>query len=127
MMASVEHQPRRTVGARWAHLPAAIAFLWIGLLASPAGFAIDRIVLEVDEVTAPGTQAAAPSITLDLARSEPVAHVRVAHIAVPEPIGPLRNVQLECTNIYVLEPKIECREGTLTADGGPTKNLSLKV
>ena len=127
MMASVEQEPRRAVGPRWAHLRAAIAFLWIGLLASPAGFAIERIVLEVDEVTAPGTQAAASSVTLDLARSEPVAHVRVAHVAVPEPIGPLRNVQLDCTNIYVLEPKIECREGTLTADGGPTKNISLKV
>ena len=127
MKALVEYEPRRIVGAGRARLCAAAALLWVGLLASPTGFAIDRIVLEVDEVTAPGTQAGAASVTLDLAQGDPVAHVRVGHVAVPEPIGPLRNVQLECTNIYVLEPRIACREGTLTADGGPTKNISLKV
>ena len=123
----MEYGSRRGVGAGGLRLCATAAFLCAVLLASPAGFAIDRIVLEVDEVTSPVTQAAAASVTLDLAHGDPVAHVRAAHVAVPEPIGPLRNVQLECTNIYVLEPRIACREGTLTADGGPTKNISLKV
>jgi len=128
MKVSGEYGPRRAVGAGWARLCAAAALLYAGLLASPAAPAIDRIVLEVDEVTVPGTtQAAGASVTLDLARGEPVAHVRVGQVEVPEPIGPLRNVQLECTNIYVVEPHIECREGTLTADGGPTKNIALKV
>lgn len=114
-------------GARWSRLCATAALLLVASFASPAGFAIDRIVLEIDETIAPGTQAASSSVTLDLARGEPVAHVRVGHVGVPEPIGPLRNVQLECTKIYVREPTIACREGTLIADGGPTKNITLKV
>jgi hypothetical protein len=101
--------------------------LLLASLASPASFAIDRIVIEVDEITSPATQAAGTSVTLDLARGEPVARARVGQVAVPSPIGPLRNVQLECTKIYVREPTIACREGTLTADGGPTKNIALKV
>ena len=97
-------------------------------LASPASFAVDRIVLEVDEISVPGaTQAGGTSVTLDLSHGNPVAHARVAHIEVPQPIGPLRNVQLECTSLYVYEPKVACREGRLTADGGPTKSISLKV
>jgi hypothetical protein len=127
MTPSVEFLSRPGAGARWARLFTAGALLFVGLLASPAGFAIDRIVLEVDEITSPATQAAGTSVTLDLARGEPVAHVRVGQVAVPAPIGPLRNVQMECTNIYVREPTIACREGTLTADGGPTKNITLKV
>jgi len=103
------------------------ALLFVALLASPAGFAIDRIVLEVDEVTGPVTQAAGTSVTLDLSRGDPVAQVRIAQVAVPAPIGPLRNVRVDCTKIYVREPTIACREGTLVADGGPTKNITLKV
>jgi hypothetical protein len=127
MTSLVEHEPRHAVGASWVRVLATVALLWAGLLASPAGFAIDRIRLEVDGVTAPGTQVAGASATLDLARGAPVAHVHLGQVAVPDPIGPLRNVQLECTNIYVVEPKIECREGTLMADGGPTKSIALKV
>ncbi len=52
-------------------------------LASPASYAVERIVLEVDEITSPATQAAGTSVTLDLARGEPVAHVRIGQVAVP--------------------------------------------
>src|SRR5690242_1576041 len=85
-------------GAFWTRLCAASALLLAGAVASPGCFAVDRIVLEVDEITSPATQAAATSVTLDLAHGEPVAHVRVGQVAVPAPIGPLRNVQVECTN-----------------------------
>jgi hypothetical protein len=127
MTSPVEHPLRPGFGAHWARLCATAVLLLVASLASPASFAIDRIVLEVDEITGPATQAAGTSVVLDLARGDPVAHVRVGQVAVPSPIGPLRNVQLECTNIYVREPTIACREGTLTADGGPTKNITLKV
>ncbi len=127
MTSSFEWGAGPLVEARARRSCAATALLLLGALASQASFAIDRIVLEVDEITAPGTQAAGASVTLDLSRGDPVAHVRLARVEVPEPIGPLRNVQLECTNVSIREPKIACQEGTLTADGGPTKSFSLKV
>ena len=127
MTPSVACESRPSRGARLARFYAAGPLLFVALLASPAGFAIDRIVLEVDEVTGPATQAAGTSVTLDLSRGDPVAEVRIAQVAVPPPIGPLRNVQVTCTKIYVREPTIACREGTLVADGGPTKNITLNV
>lgn len=105
----------------------ALTLLLVSLFASPAALAIDRIVLEVDEVTLPGTNAVGTSMTLDLTRGRPVARGQAMHVEVPQPIGPLRNVQIECTDVYVREPKISCREGKLTAQGGPTKNIELNV
>src|SRR5262249_44027300 len=89
MTSLVEYEPRHAVGASWVRLLAIAALLCVGLLASRASFAIDRILLEVDGVTAPGTQAAGASATLDLAHGAPVAHVRLGQVAVPDPIGPL--------------------------------------
>lgn len=97
-------------------------------LASPAAFAIDRIVIEVDEISVPGTtNVTSASMTLDLARGRPVARAQAMYIEVPQPIGPLRNIRIECTDVHVREPKIACREGKLTAEGGPTKNIALDV
>ncbi len=125
MTSSVECGTGSRAGAGWQRLCAgALLFAF----ASPASFAVDRIVLEVDEISVPGaTEVAGASVTLDLSHGSPVVRARVAHVEVPQPIGPLRNVQLECTNLYVREPKVACREGQLTADGGPTRNISLKV
>jgi hypothetical protein len=95
--------------------------------ASPASFAIDRIVFEVDEISVPGTNVTAAAVTLDLTRGRAVARGQAVHIDVPQPIGPLRNVRIECTDVYVREPKVACREGTFTAEGGPTKNIALSV
>jgi hypothetical protein len=96
-------------------------------LASVPAHAVDRIVLEVAQIEGPGTQVGGTTVTLDLSRGDPVAHVRAEHVEVPQPIGPLRNVQVECTSLYVHEPKIACREGRASADGGPTKNITLSI
>jgi hypothetical protein len=104
-----------------------LALTLVAALASPRTFAIDRIVLEVDEISVPGTHMAGATMTLDLTRGRPVARGRVMHLEVPQPIGPLRNVQIECTDVYVREPKIACREGKLTADGGPTRKIAFDV
>ncbi len=87
-----------SAGARWARLCAAAALLWLALLASPASLRVERIVLEVDEITSPATQAAGTSVTLDLARGEPVAHVRVGQVErARSRSGRCATSQLECT------------------------------
>jgi hypothetical protein len=104
-----------------------LTFLTLSLLASPASFAIDRIVLEVAEIVAPGTRVAGATATLDLAHGAPVARARAAHIEVPQPIGPLRNLRFECTSLDVREPKVACHAGQVTAEGGPTKTIAMEV
>src|SRR5688572_5483882 len=96
-------------------------------LAGTPSFAVDRIILEVGEIVVPGTQVGGTSITLDLTRNQPVVRARAERVEVPQPVGPLRNVRLDCTGLYVREPLVACREGQLTAEGGPTKTIAMKV
>ena len=118
MTSSVECGPLRRIFA--------CALAVLGLTSVPA-WAVDRIILEVAQIDGPGTQIGGTTVTLDLSRADPVAQVRAAHVEVPQPIGPLRNVQFDCTSIYIREPKIACREGRGSAEGGPTKNIALSL
>jgi hypothetical protein len=95
--------------------------------ASSQAAAVNRIVLEVAEITVPGTRVGGATATLDLTNGRPVVQVRAAQMEAPSPVGTLRNVRFDCTDIYVREPKIACRGGTVSADGGPTKKISARV
>src|SRR5688572_15443362 len=75
-------------------------------LTGTPGFAVDRIVLEVGEIVVSGTQVGGTSITLDLTRSQPVVRARAERVEVPQPVGALRNVRLDCTGLYVREPLV---------------------
>jgi len=96
-------------------------------LACPPGFAVSRIVLEVAEVDVPGTQAGGVQATLDLKQRNPFAQVKVEYLEVPQPIGPLRKIEVGCTRLVVREPTLACREGTLAAQGGPTKTITMNA
>jgi hypothetical protein len=125
MTSSAECGPTPRPGAGWRGLCAAALALFA--LASPSSFAIGRIVLEVEEIVAPGTQVAGTTVTLDLTRARPVARVRAERMEVPQPIGTLRNVRFDCTSLYIREPRIACREGRASAEGGPTKAITMRV
>jgi len=125
MTSSAECGPTPRPRAGW-RAPCALALALLAL-ASPSSFAIGRIVLEVGEITAPGTQATGTTVTLDLTRARPVARVRTERVQVPEPIGTLRNVRYECTRLYIREPKIACLAGRASAEGGPTKTITLRA
>jgi hypothetical protein len=105
---------------------AAVALALTG--ASPLTFAINRVVLEVGEITLPGTQGGGITATLELGtRGSPVARVRVEQMELPAPIGTLRGIELTCANVVVREPTFACREGHLVAQGGPTKSISMQA
>jgi len=104
----------------------AFAALGLACAGSPA-WAVDRIVLEVAQIEGSGTQVGGTTVTLDLSRNNPVAQVRAERVEMPQPLGPLRNVHFECTSLYIREPKVACREGRASADGGPTKSITLNI
>ena len=96
--------------------------------ASPATFGISRIVLEVGEITAPDTQGGGITATLDLGtRGAPTAEVRAVQMELPAPIGTLRNIELTCATVIVHEPTFACREARFSAQGGPTKVISMQA
>jgi hypothetical protein len=103
---------------------AALALLW----ASPPALAIGRIVLEVGEITMPGAQGGGITATVDLGtRGSPTAHVRAVQMELPAPIGILRGIELVCASVVVREPTFACREARFTAQGGPTKTISMQA
>jgi hypothetical protein len=90
--------------------------------------AISRIVIEVGEVTMPGAQGGGITATIDLGtRGSPSAHIRSAQMELPAPIGTLRNIELICSSVIVHEPTFACEEAQLTAQGGPTKTISMRA
>jgi len=104
----------------------AIALALLG--ASPSVFAIDRVILEVGEITVPGAQGGSVKATVELGtRGAPSAHVRIDQMDLPAPIGTLRSIELTCGNVVVHEPIFACRDGRLAAQGGPTKTISMQA
>jgi hypothetical protein len=96
--------------------------------ASNETHAIDRIVLEIGEIALPGTAGGGITATLDLGpRGAASAHVRAAQMDLPSPIGTLREIQLSCANVVVREPIFACRTARLSAQGGPTRSISMQA
>ncbi len=95
--------------------------------ASAPSFAISRIVLEVAEIVTPGTPVGGAEVTLDLPATACRARARGARgTARTDRHAAQRAVRVH-EILYVREPKIACREGKVSADGGPTKNIALNV
>lgn len=102
--------------------------LLAGVVESPAVFAIDRIVMEVGEVTLSQAHAGGVTAVLDLTpRSGPSARVQAEMLDLPAPIGPLRELTLTCPSVIVHEPTFACRGGRGNARGGPTRTIALDV
>jgi hypothetical protein len=126
---------RQWLAASWAVLLRAGRRLRaLGLVALILGgwsgptFAINRIVLEVGELTVPGAQASSITATFSLnTRGAPSAHARAEQVVLAEPIGTLRSVELACGVVVIHEPTFACREGRLEARGGPTKSISMQA
>lgn len=94
------------------------------LLTGRPATAISRIILEVGEITTPAGNAGGVIATLDLrGRGAPSAEVRSMQVDLPQPIGPLRSVHLQCGYVVVREPVFDCREGRIAANGGPTGRI----
>lgn len=85
-------------------------------------------MLEVGEVTVAGISAGGVSATLDLqGRGGPSGEVRAMLVDLPKPIGTLRSVRMDCSRVIVREPTFECRDGRLSAQGGPTGALAMRL
>jgi hypothetical protein len=106
----------------------ALAAVFLLGLASAESLAIGRVVLEVGEVSIPGSHAANVVATLDLrAKGAPSAEVRVDQLDLVAPIGALRGVEIHCGTVVIREPKLACRNGHVAARGGPTKTIAMQA
>jgi len=99
------------------------AFLLAG--APHDGAAVDRIVLEIGEVSLPGGQASGAAVAVDLRASPtPVALARVSRLRLEKPSGTYTALQLICTDLVVKEPEFACRRAGLSGHGGPIGSMT---
>src|SRR5262245_53869341 len=96
------------------------------LLWSGAVVAIDRIVLEADEITAPAARIASPRVELNLSGATPSALVTAESVSLSaRPADSLTAVRIECGEIVIQEPRFACGAGRLFARGDPLGTIEM--
>jgi hypothetical protein len=103
---------------------AALLF-WI---CSPAAWAVDAIVLEAREITVAGQRVEGAAIRLDLLSPEKTrVTVSASGTDLPAPLGRLSAMTLVCDAPVIAEPRFACDDGRLSARGGPTGAIDMKL
>src|SRR5690554_4058507 len=93
---------------------------------SPEADAIGRIVIDAGEVAVQNARASDASVVLDLQRAAPALRLSVQQVAAPGGAH-FRDVRLNCETLIAREPLFACRDARLTAKGGPTGSLDMRV
>ena len=95
---------------------------------APAAHAIDAIVLEVRELTMAGIPVTGANVRLDVLTDKQTRLTVTARTAtLADPVGKLADVTLRCDAPIVAEPRYGCDAGRLTARGGPSGAIDMKV
>jgi hypothetical protein len=94
--------------------------------------AIDRVVLEIGQVSTAGVQASGATMTLDVTlkpnQSSPTLRTQIAQLRVPAAGAgtySYSDIDFSCTDLLVKQPQFACNQGTLTARGGPTGRMAM--
>ena len=95
---------------------------------APASQALDAVVLEVRQVEIDGMVVQDASARLDLLDDKNTRlALKARSAALPDPVGRLTDLQLECSRPVVAEPRFGCEAGKFTARGGPLGSLDMNV
>jgi hypothetical protein len=106
-----------------------LAVVVVAVLAAgaPVADAIDRLTLEVAQMTVPGATVTGASASLDLTGDAPTAKVQASELELGPELGEYRNLDLHCSSLHIREPHFACRSGHFTALGGPLGSVSARV
>jgi hypothetical protein len=93
--------------------------------------AVDRVILEVGQVSTAGVQATGATITLDVApkpdSSSPTLRTQIAQLRVPAAGTTYSDIDIGCTDLLVRQPQFACNQGTIAARGGPTGQIAMNA
>jgi hypothetical protein len=102
----------------------AIAFLLVCL--APAAHALDAIVLEIRELSIAGIPMEGASARLDVLSEDKTRVTLTARAAtLPDPLGKISDLRLECETPVIAEPRFGCSAGKMTGRGGPTGSVDM--
>jgi len=95
--------------------------------------AVERVVLEVGQLSTASVQASGATITLDVTptpdSSSPTLRTRVASLRF-EAAGSgqsFSDVQISCTDLHIKQPQFGCNTGSIAARGGPTGQIAMNA
>ena len=98
------------------------------LLAPGMAHAVDGIALEVRELTVAGIPVESASVRLDIIDEQRTRlTLGAAAATLPDPAGKLTSLLLVCDSPVIAEPRFACDAGKLTARGGPTRAVNMRV
>src|SRR5262245_26741809 len=89
--------------------------------------AVDRVALEVDEVSMLGARASGITIELDLTADAPTISVKANRLKSDALHMAFSKLSVACAEIAIREPEFACRRARVVALGGPTKAIDLQA
>jgi hypothetical protein len=89
--------------------------------------AIDRVILEVGQLSTASVQAKDATITLDFSsqHSNPAVRAQLGKLQVPQTGATYSDVDVTCIDLLIKDPLFACNQGSLAANGGPTGQLAM--
>jgi hypothetical protein len=93
--------------------------------------AIDRVVLEVGQLSTASVQASGATIALDVSprpdSSSPTLRTQIAQLHLPAAGITYSDIDIGCTDLLVKQPQFACNQGSITARGGPTGQIAMNA
>jgi len=102
---------------------------WVAALACCAAHdcdAIDRVILEVGQLSTAGVQAKSATISLDVS-SQPKVRAEVGQLHLVQPNTTYSDVDISCIDLLIKEPLFACYHGSVAARGGPTGQIAMNT
>ena len=86
--------------------------------------AIDRVTLEVGQLSTAGVQAKSATIIVDVS-TQPKVRVQAGQLHLVGPNNTYSDVDINCIDLLIKDPLFACYHGSVTARGGPTTTMCL--
>ena len=91
--------------------------------------AIDRVTLEVGQLSTASVQAREATMTLDVVPRQdsgsPTVRAQVEQLHLVEQQATYDNVDISCTELLIKQPQFACNQGSIAAQGGPTGSIAM--
>jgi hypothetical protein len=93
--------------------------------------AVDRVVLEVGQLSTASVQASGATISLDVSpkpdSSSPTLRTQIAELRLPAAGTTYRDIDIGCADLLVKQPQFACNQGGIAARGGPTGQIAMNA
>jgi hypothetical protein len=89
--------------------------------------AIDRVVVEAEQLSVAGIQASGATIELDLTSDAPTVAIKLERLYSLQSAASLSKLSIACGEVIVKEPQFACRRAQLSAADGPFGAIDARV